>query len=55
VTKGEAVALVANYAASLLESGGLDVGRDDLPGPDVERVEWATDEVARRLRAMGSR
>lgn len=56
----QALRMVASKAASLIgsstteEATGVD-NLDTLSDADIERLEWAMDEVQRRLYRMGGR
>jgi hypothetical protein len=57
MNRQEALHTVANHIAGLVETeefeGVTGHTEGELPEADEERLEWARDEVARRLRAMG--
>lgn len=61
MTKGEALAKVAGYVAGNVAAGDLEdvtglsqPEQDELSDADLDRLEWAKDQVVRRLFRMGS-
>lgn len=61
MTKGEALNRVASTMAAILGAGDLEeatgidpIEQEQMSEADLERLEWAMEEVQRRLYRMGS-
>lgn len=61
MTKGEALAKVACHMAGLIGAGDIEEAtgllvseQEAMSAADIARIEWAMDEVQRRLCRMGT-